>query len=351
MAAQPATARSGTESEPPICPRCRSSMILRTRRADDAAFWGCSHFPTCRGTRALETAVDGTAPTPPITAMTTAIESPRAGGSTRATYERRLAAHEARIRRRRPDILAVGGVMILAGIALVPQGSTLPLLGVALIFAGLAWTLAELYAKPPDVLAWRIGAAGEEQIGRTLAMLEADGFHVFHDRRRPGGRDNIDHIVVGPPGVIVIETKHYAGDVRVRGKELFLKGHRATTFVEQVERQAASLRAALSVEHVECVICVVGGQFGLFGPKSIAGVTLTSHTDLLARIRALPPAIDVAEVDRLGRRIETTLAPATGPWAARPGRDKGSMTNRDGEGKTTPMSGSAGADPPSDQAV
>jgi hypothetical protein len=303
MATQPATAWSATASEPPTCPRCRSAMIRRTRRTDDAAFWGCSDFPTCRGTRAIEATVGETAPITPT-------ESPRAGGSARATYERRLAAHDARIRKRRPDILAVGGIMILAGIALLPQGSTLPFLGGALIFVGIMWTLAELYVKPRDVLAWRIGAAGEEQIGQTLAMLEQDGFHVFHDRRRPGGRDNIDHIVVGPPGVIVIETKHYAGDVRVRGKELFLKGRRATTFVDQVERQAASLRTVLSVEHVERVICVVGGQFALFGSRTVAGIKLTTQADLLAHIRALPVALDEREIARLAALIDSTLRPA-----------------------------------------
>lgn len=303
MATQPATARSATASEPPICPRCRSVMIRRTRRADGAAFWGCSDFPTCRGTRAIETTVDHTA-------LITAIEAPRAGGSARTTYERRLSAHEARVRKRRPAVLTAGGIIIAIGLVLLALPSTLQFLGATLILFGVSSTVAGLFPKPAGVDSWRIGAAGEEQIGQTLAMLEGDGFHVFHDRRRPGGRDNIDHIVVGPPGVIVIETKHYAGDVRVQGKELFLKGRRATTFVDQVERQAASLRTALSVEHVERVICVVGGQFGLFGSRTVAGIKLTTQADLLAHIRALPVALDEREIARLARLIDSTLRPA-----------------------------------------
>jgi len=40
----------------PDCPRCNSDMVLReARRGANAGqkFWGCSNFPTCRGTRPL----------------------------------------------------------------------------------------------------------------------------------------------------------------------------------------------------------------------------------------------------------------------------------------------------------
>ena len=39
-----------TPSEP-RCPRCNEGMIQRTNSRDGSAFWGCSTFPRCRGTR------------------------------------------------------------------------------------------------------------------------------------------------------------------------------------------------------------------------------------------------------------------------------------------------------------
>ena len=36
----------------PYCPRCHSTMVRRISR--HGLFWGCSRFPSCRGTRALE---------------------------------------------------------------------------------------------------------------------------------------------------------------------------------------------------------------------------------------------------------------------------------------------------------
>lgn len=35
----------------PRCPRCTTTMVRRTNRANGEAFWGCSSYPRCRGTR------------------------------------------------------------------------------------------------------------------------------------------------------------------------------------------------------------------------------------------------------------------------------------------------------------
>ena len=33
------------------CPKCGAKMVLRHRKSDGAAFYGCSQYPQCRGTR------------------------------------------------------------------------------------------------------------------------------------------------------------------------------------------------------------------------------------------------------------------------------------------------------------
>ena len=35
----------------PECPNCGVAMQLRRSRQDNQAFWGCSEYPGCRGTR------------------------------------------------------------------------------------------------------------------------------------------------------------------------------------------------------------------------------------------------------------------------------------------------------------
>lgn len=52
----------------------------------------------------------------------------------------------------------------------------------------------------------RQGLHGEQIMGEYLQNLIAQGYKVFHDI--PGdGKWNVDHVVVGPAGVFVIETK------------------------------------------------------------------------------------------------------------------------------------------------
>lgn len=47
---------SWADSAPPACPHCSSPMVKRTARrgpSPGTAFWGCSNYPRCRGTRAI----------------------------------------------------------------------------------------------------------------------------------------------------------------------------------------------------------------------------------------------------------------------------------------------------------
>jgi len=37
----------------PLCPHCKSKLVLRTAEATGAQFYGCTRYPRCRGTRAL----------------------------------------------------------------------------------------------------------------------------------------------------------------------------------------------------------------------------------------------------------------------------------------------------------
>lgn len=51
----------------------------------------------------------------------------------------------------------------------------------------------------------RLGRDGERMVAQTIAPLAADGFVILHDL--PGDGFNLDHILIGPRGVFVIETK------------------------------------------------------------------------------------------------------------------------------------------------
>ncbi len=48
-------------------------------------------------------------------------------------------------------------------------------------------------------------------MGARLDGLASESIRVMHDRRIPRSKANIDHIVVTPGGVWVIDTKRYVG--------------------------------------------------------------------------------------------------------------------------------------------
>lgn len=55
---------------------------------------------------------------------------------------------------------------------------------------------------------WRWGAKAEIEVGHALDSLMREGFEVRHDIQR-GREANLDHVVSGPNGVYLVETKSH----------------------------------------------------------------------------------------------------------------------------------------------
>jgi hypothetical protein len=97
------------------------------------------------------------------------------------------------------------------------KGISAPKVGPALVSAGLmclglalwlVWSVLRFWRVENDVRNWRFGLRGEQAVAEKLGSpeLARAGYHAFHDV--PGdGKWNIDHVVVGPGGVFVLETK------------------------------------------------------------------------------------------------------------------------------------------------
>ncbi len=75
------------------------------------------------------------------------------------------------------------------------------------------WVL-RFTAEPQSIRAWGIGAVGEEKLGAALA--EVPDLWLLNDRRAKGSKADIDHVLVAPSGVFVVDAKNYTGLVEVR---------------------------------------------------------------------------------------------------------------------------------------
>ena len=61
---------------------------------------------------------------------------------------------------------------------------------------------------------------GEKTVFKYLETLPKEYF-IFNDVKLYENKGNIDHIVVGPKGLFVIETKNYSGKYRIKGNNWF----------------------------------------------------------------------------------------------------------------------------------
>ena len=73
---------------------------------------------------------------------------------------------------------------------------------------------AAITDDPQTTRAWSNGAKGERKVADHLEKkLAGSPCRILHDRQRRG-QANFDHLVVGPAGVTVIDTKEIVGNVR-----------------------------------------------------------------------------------------------------------------------------------------
>ncbi len=84
------------------------------------------------------------------------------------------------------------------------------------------------------------GATGEEQVGGLLEEMADRGWRMIHDASL--GRGNVDHILIGPPGIFTIETKSHPGPVRVA------RVHGETLRQAQAQRKAIERVTGVEVE-------------------------------------------------------------------------------------------------------
>jgi hypothetical protein len=295
-------------AEARVCPRCSSTMVLRTAgrgRYEGQQFWGCSTYPKCRGTIAI-------AEDPPEHAAKSVASA--AGGSAQAEFETRKRRRAERIKQTWP--VAVGITLVTMLVAyLVTQAYLGPAMGsvaasaVALVFMG-------AYLEVPQTLdAWRIGAEGERKTARYLDGLAEAGFIVLHDRKVPEYGGNLDHVAIGPTGVWAIETKNVAGKVEIDGDSLRIRGYRQDKMVDQVYREATAVQVALGTSlarlglKVTPVICLHRGELPWFN-KTVRGVRLASGRQLVRLLRGGEARINPEDIRALAAEADRLLRPA-----------------------------------------
>jgi hypothetical protein len=262
---------------PATCHCCATPLGARTR-----AWWSTAErAATCTNCRSV---------TEPA-AASPAVLVGEAGGSAQREWERRTTRREEQIRAQHPRL----GGLILA-----------------------------LQNDPQSTTAWARGSEGERLLGRHLDRLRRPDVAVLHDRRIPGSRANIDHLVIAPSGIFVIDAKRYAGKVELRDRggsfrpdiRLYVGGRDRTAVVAGMQRQLDVVQRTLADvaeakdAAVNSVLCFIGTEWSVFArPIRIAGTTVTWPKALSKQIeQAGELAAD--RVQELAQRLGQALPPA-----------------------------------------
>lgn len=178
--------------------------------------------------------------------------------------------------------------------------------------------VARAFGKRPisaDARSWFAGALGEREVGALLDKLP-DGWTSFHALPVGSGEADIDHLVVGPGGVFVVNTKsHQGAEVWVGERAVLVNGSKQP-YLRNSEFEASRIRKVLAtagiVAPVNAVVAVVGAK-KLTVRQQPARVAVLGAEGLNRWLTRRPAAIDRPTVDAIVRVVDD---PAT--WRASP---------------------------------
>ena len=153
------------------------------------------------------------------------------------------------------------------------------------------------------------GVIGELGVAADLEYLAQEyGLTVLHDLAIPGSKANIDHILISPKVVFVIDAKNYTGIVKVGAgkdgvKKLRVGGKDQTPLAEKLKTYANKVEAFLKSENVSVkVVPLLAFYKATFHDESqltINGVTVNIfgiENELLRYANLKSPSIDIALV-------------------------------------------------------
>lgn len=171
---------------------------------------------------------------------------------------------------------------------------------------------------------WGAGADGERRTASRLSQLHAHGWFLLHDVHWPGRPlANLDHVLVGPGGVVVVDAKNWSGNVEVRAGVLRQNGYTRNPAVDGALGQAAAVAALVGAPHrhlVRSIICLTGQPD--LADVTGSGVEVLGINRVVARIAALPAVLDPQTVvglySHLGQQLTQPQSPAAHTYRGMP---------------------------------
>ncbi len=189
------------------------------------------------------------------------------------------------------------------------------------LLAGLGFSFLGLLKEFQDIANCELGLNGERVVADTLRPLEREGWRVYHDipASNNGKAFNLDHVVVGPNGVALIETKtrrkgktregYKEHEVKYDGSKLIWPWGDSKSELQQTKRQREWLESWIHERTGKTLstvpILVIPGWW-VECTKPGTRTKVVSHKSLCKVIKASNShPLDPETVDLLSRQLES----------------------------------------------
>jgi Nuclease-related domain len=147
------------------------------------------------------------------------------------------------------------------------------------------------------------GAGGEHDVGLVLSQLPQE-FHVFNSLGFYAG--DVDHIIVGPTGVFVVETKNHSGTISLRDRCLCRNGELLNhDFVRQATSEAMYVKGLLKPQvpcHVRPLVVFTRAKVRV--AAAVGGVRVIALSSLSDTIVGRAASLSREDIRRYVGRLE-----------------------------------------------
>ena len=253
----------------------------------------------------------------------------RAGASAALEYERRKRAWHAQHHKEFLTVAVIAAVIVIA--TLIAAWHVWPWVGGMASGAALTFYIAMWESPPTWIENWQMGAFGEERTAKILMPLLKRGWVIVHDLNRI--KSNLDHVLIGPSGVFVLDTKNMHGTAQADGDRLSLTRPGETRVAYSHDRPARQARAqGVDLNRVLRQRCqlspwvtAVVVLWADFPQQVVAGRSMSYvHGDhLVDWLLAQPARLNANQIDQIAAALRPgqrrrTNSPETDPAATLP---------------------------------
>jgi hypothetical protein len=162
--------------------------------------------------------------------------------------------------------------------------------------------MARVFRVHTPERAWRVGAKGEEKVGKELAKL-GPGWRVLHAVQVGDQGSDIDHVVIGPAGVFTLNTKRHPRAKAWVGERAVMVNGRRTHYLRnsrfEAHRAERLLSSACGVPVAVRPVIVFVDLDDIAVKQMPADVQVLTRRRLLGWLSSVPSTISAQQVDAI----------------------------------------------------